>query len=87
MLLHFSQDRKLTIIQFVVALFLWQLLTCHQFEIWDSKLFGESAMQHCYTERVKMLQWHCIPEVNCILSKETLSWNTADDNTENSPDS
>ena len=38
------------------------------------------------SERAKTLQWHCIPEENCILDKETLSWITADDDTENSPD-
>ena len=32
------------------------------------------------------LQWHCIPKENCILGKETLSWITADDDTENLPD-
>ena len=74
-----SLARTETIVQFVLALFVWQLLTCHQFEIRDSKFFGELAMQHCYTERAKMLQWHYIPEENCILDKETLSWNTADD--------
>ena len=37
-------------------------------------------------ERAKTLQWHCIPEENCILDKKTLSWITADDDMENSPD-
>ena len=31
-------------------------------------------------------EWDCIPEENCILDKDTLSWITADDDTENSPD-
>ena len=38
------------------------------------------------SERAKTLQWDCIPEENCILDKETLSWITADDETENLPD-
>ena len=37
-------------------------------------------------ERAKTLQWHCTPEENCILDKETLSWITADNDTENLPD-
>ena len=38
------------------------------------------------SERAKTLQWHCIPEENCILNKETLSWITDDDDMENSLD-
>ena len=38
------------------------------------------------SERAKTPQWDCIPEENCILDKDTLSWATADDDTENSPD-
>ena len=38
------------------------------------------------SERAKNPQWDCIPEENCILDKDTLSWITADDDTENSPD-
>ena len=38
------------------------------------------------SERAKTPQWDCIPEENCILDKDTLSWIMADDDTENSPD-
>ena len=38
------------------------------------------------SERAKTPQWDSIPEENCILDKDTLSWATADDNTENLPD-
>ena len=38
------------------------------------------------SERAKTPQWDSIPEENCILDKDTLSWATADDDTENSPD-
>ena len=37
-------------------------------------------------ERAKTLQWHCIPEENCILDKETVSWITADNDMKNSLD-
>ena len=52
----------------------------------DTTLCVSKSIIVAASERAKTPQWDCIPEENCILDKDTLSWATADNDTENSPD-